>query len=206
MNVRKNNRGFTLVELLVSVVILGIIALSASAFMVAGTKTYSSLNYAVRLQYEAQLAMAQLQEYTVDCTKGIVWDAAKKTLYIANEDGDPDTDDAVVHMFVHNGAEDAQNIVYKRIDCDDNKFVQQIDSTTTFAVDALMAEHVKSMDVVFVGNQAKITLEMTRGNKTYSATQLIALRNQPVALPQQPAQLSQLIPVVDWSDLWDKIK
>ena len=152
------------------------------------------------------MAMAQLQEYTVDCTKGIVWDATKKTLYIANEDGDPDTNDAVVHMFVHNAAEDAQNIVYKRIDCTGNTFVEQIDSSTTFAVDALMAEHVKSMDVVFIGNQAKITLEMVRGNKTYSATQLIALRNQPVALPQQPEQLSQPIPVVAWSNLWAKIK
>ena len=206
MKARKNNRGFTLVELMVSMVILGIIALAASAFMVAGTKTYSSLNYAVRLQYEAQLAMAQLQEYTVDCTKGIVWDADQKTLYIANEDGDPDTDDAVVHMFVHNAAEGEQNIVYKRIDCHDSKFVEQIDSNTSFAVDALMAEHVKSMNVVFDGNQAKITLEMTRGNKTYIATQVIALRNQPIALPQQPEELSQLPPAVSWSDLWIKIK
>ena len=199
MKARKNNRGFTLVELMVSMVILGIIALAASAFMVAGTKTYSSLNYAVRLQYEAQLAMAQLQEYTVDCTKGIVWDAAQKTLYIANEDGDPDTDDAVVHMFVHNSAEGEQNIVYKRIDCHDSTFVEQIDSNTSFAVDALMAEHVKSMNVVFDGNQAKITLEMTRGNKTYTATQVIALRNQPIALPQQLQSAS-------WSELWIKIK
>ena len=206
MKKRKNNQGFTLVELIVSMAILGIIALSASAFMIAGTRTYSSLNYAVRLQYEAQLVMAQLQEYTVDCTKGIAWDATQKTLYIANEDSDPDTNDAVVHMFVHNAAEGEQNIVYKRIDCTGNTFVQQIDSTTSFAVDALMAEHVKSMDVVFIGNQAKITLEMVRGNKTYSATQLIALRNQPVALPQQPTQLNQSTPVVHWSDLWNKIK
>ena len=206
MKTRKNNRGFTLVELMVSMVILGIIALAASAFMVAGTKTYSSLNYAVRLQYEAQLVMAQLQEYTVDCTKGIAWDAAKKTLYIANEDSDPDTDDAVIHMFVHDAAEGAQNIVYKRIDCEHSTFVEQIDSTTSFAVDALMAEHVKSMNVVFDGTQAKITLEMTRGNKTYIATQVIAMRNQPIALPQQPAQLNQAPQPASWSELWNKIK
>ena len=188
MKVRKNNQGFTLVELIVSTAILGIIALAASAFMVAGTQTYSSLNYAVRLQYEAQLVMAQLQEYTVDCTKGIAWDATQKTLYIANEDGDPDTDDAVVHVFVHNGAEDAQNIVYKRSD----GIVEDI-TNTTFAVDALMAEHVKSMNVAFDGNQAKITLEMVRGNKTYSATQVIALRNQPTQ-------------ATNWANLWNSIK
>ena len=81
MKMRKNNRGFTLVELIVSTAILGIIAVAASAFMVTGTRTYSSLNYTVRLQYEAQLAMAQLQEYTIDCTDGIAWDATEQTLY-----------------------------------------------------------------------------------------------------------------------------
>ena len=83
MKLRKNNRGFTLVELIVSTAILGIIAVAAGAFMVAGTRTYSSLNYTVRLQYEAQLAMAQLQEYTIDCTEGIAWDASETKLYIA---------------------------------------------------------------------------------------------------------------------------
>ena len=65
---------------------------------------------------------------------------------------------------------------------------------------------ILALNVVFDGNQAKITLEMTRGNKTYIATQVIALRNQPIALPQQPEDLSQLPPAVSWSDLWIKIK
>lgn len=195
MKVRKNNRGFTLVELLVSTAILGIIAVAASAFMVTGTRLYSSLNYAVRLEYEAQLAMAQLQEYTIDCTQGIAWDAAAKTLYIANGDGDVRTVDEVVHVFVYNN--DEQTISYKRT-ATGAGFPKDL----SFSVDALMAEHVTAMDVdlnmgdnevVLAGNQADIMLEMARGNKTYSATQVLALRNQPVQAKT-------------WLALWNTIK
>jgi prepilin-type N-terminal cleavage/methylation domain-containing protein len=201
MKVRKNNRGFTLVELLVSTAILGIIAVAASAFMVTGTRLYSSLNYAVRLEYEAQLAMAQLQEYTIDCTQGIAWDVTTdatgttKTLYIANGDGDISTADEVVHAFVYNN--DEQTISYKRT-ATGAGFPENL----TFPVDALMAEHVTAMDVdlnmgdkevVLAGNQADIMLEMARGNKTYSATQVLALRNQPVQAKT-------------WLALWNTIK
>jgi prepilin-type N-terminal cleavage/methylation domain-containing protein len=177
MKMRKNNRGFTLVELIVSTAILGIIAVAAGAFMVAGTRTYSSLNYTVRLQYEAQLAMAQLQEYTIDCTDGIAWDAAGQTLYIANNDG-------FVHVFDYDPA--AQTISYGS---------GSIAENLTFPVSALAAEHVKSMNVDLAVKQANITLEMARGNKTYTATQIIALRNQPV---QEETE--------GWAELWNQIK
>ena len=155
---RKNNRGFTLTELIVSTAILGIVALAASAFMIAGTRTYSSVNYTVRLQYEAQIAMAQLQEYTVDCTDGIAWDGS--TLYIVNG-----TD---VHLFAFDST--AQTLSYAKTAKADTLSVSSYD---------LAAEHITDMDVTLSEGQAEITLHMERNTKTYSATQLIAMRNRP---------------------------
>lgn len=157
MRLKHNNRGFTLVELIVSAAILSIVALAASAFMVAGARTYSSVNYTVRLQYEAQLAMAQLQEYTVDCTTGIAWDGT--TLYIVNG--------STVHLFKFDSA--AQTLSYGTDTAADTM-------TPTYA---LAAEHITAMDVDLADGKAEITLQMQRNNKSYSATQLIALRNQP---------------------------
>lgn len=159
MKLRKNNRGFTLVELIVSTAILSIVAVAASAFMVAGTRTYSSVNYTVRLQYEAQIAMAQLQEYTVDCTDGIAWDGS--TLYIVNG-----TD---VHLFKFEST--AQTLSYAKTVRADELNVTSYD---------LAAEHITDMDVNLSEGQAEITLQMQRNGKTYSATQLIAMRNRPV--------------------------
>lgn len=159
MKLRKNNQGFTLVELIVSTAILSIVAVAASAFMVAGTRTYSSLNYTVRLQYEAQIAMAQLQEYTVDCTDGIAWDGS--TLYIVNG-----TD---VHLFKFDSG--SQTLSYGKT----GKA-----ATLTEPAYNLAAEHITDMDVdLSEEGQAKITLQMQRNAKTYSATQNIALRNRP---------------------------
>ena len=155
---RKNNQGFTLTELIVSAAILGIVAVAACAFMVAGTRTYSSVNYSVRLQYEAQIAMAQLQEYTVDCTDGIAWDGS--TLYIVNGSD--------VHLFTFDST--AQTLSYAKTAKADTLSVSSYD---------LAAEHITDMDVKLNEGQAEITLQMQRNSKTYSATQLIALRNRP---------------------------
>jgi len=68
---RNNDRGFTLVELIVSIALLGIIAVAAAGFLVTGTRTYTNVNYSVRLQYETQLAMNQIQNYVMNCSQGI---------------------------------------------------------------------------------------------------------------------------------------
>jgi len=171
-----NNRGFTLVELIVSVAILGIIALGASAFMAAGSKAYSNLNYTVRLQYESQLAMSQLQEYTVDCATGLAWDDSETTLYIVN--------DSTVHLFDFD--ETAGTLSYG---------TGTAAQTLSVIADAPMAEHIKSMDVTLqdADMQAEITLTLCRENRRYTATQIISLRNQP-ALAES------------WAALWNEIK
>ena len=162
---RKNNRGFTLTELIVSTAILGIVALATSAFMIAGTRTYSSVNYTVRLQYEAQIAMAQLQEYTVDCTDGIAWDDDAKILYIVNGND--------VHLFKYDPDLTKQTLSYAKT----TKAATLNVPPTSYA---LAAEHITDMDVKLSKGQAEITLQMQRNNKTYSATQIIAMRNRPV--------------------------
>ena len=176
-----NNKGFTLVELIVSVAILGIVTLAASGFMIAGSRTYSSLSYTLRLQYESQLIMEQLQEYLVDCSAGAAWDSTEKKLYVANNAASGKT----VYVFALDPT--GQTIHFQ-------SGTAAADLSGLPAAE-LMAEHVTGMNVAFSDSKREVTVELTmaRNGKTYQAQQVIALRNQP------PHGAS-------WSELWEAIK
>ena len=178
---RNNDRGFTLVELIVSIALLGIIAVAAAGFLVTGTRTYTNVNYSVRLQYETQLAMNQIQDYVINCSQGIAWDGS--TLYIVNRD------DSLQEISLKGD----QKLYY----VGNKTAASDIGSITA---SDLLAENVTAFSVTFspapteqnkttTATAATVTLTMERGGKSYTGTQTIALRNKPLAANS-------------WSNLW----
>ncbi|MGM9521966.1 MAG: prepilin-type N-terminal cleavage/methylation domain-containing protein [Oscillospiraceae bacterium] len=166
---KENNKGFTLVELIVSVAILGIVALAAGGFMIAGSRAYSNLSYTLRLQYESQLIMEQVQEYLVDCSAGMAWDG--NTLYVVDNDDSVPSSTKKVYVFTWDSTD-------QTIRFNSGAAAENISGIT--AID-LMAEHVSLMQVEFADSQREVTvkLKMERNGKSYEAQQVIALRNQP---------------------------
>ena len=177
---RNNDHGFTLVELIVSIALLGIIAVAAAGFLVTGTRTYTNVNYSVRLQYETQLAMNQIQDYVMNCSQGIAWEGS--TLYIVNSDK---TEKKISFSSTDGKLSFGQGIA------------AETDSVTA---SDLLAENVTAFSVTFspaptgqnkttTATAATVTLTMERGGKSYTGTQTIALRNNPIAANS-------------WSNLW----
>lgn len=172
-----NNKGFTLIEMIISTAILGIVALAAAGFVATGARTYRQVNDTIQLQYESQLAMTQMQEYVIDCNTAMSWDGA--VLTVVNTDGA----DQTVHVFAWDGSA----IRYG---------TGPVADTLADAAD-LMADRVTEMEVSFqkttddrAASAVSIRLTMERNGKSYTGTQTIALRNQP-----KPAD--------DWSELLD---
>lgn len=70
MNVRKgknrNNKGFSMVELLVAFGIMGVIVTTVGYMMTTSSKTYSSLSTEAQLQSEAQLVANAISELAID--------------------------------------------------------------------------------------------------------------------------------------------
>lgn len=69
----KKNSGFTLIELVVSLAIMGIVGLVLFEFIAISSKTFRSVNTEVNLQYESQLTVNQLKDLIVDSNRGVVY-------------------------------------------------------------------------------------------------------------------------------------
>ena len=63
---RKDHKGFTLVELIIAIAILAIVTLAVCGFIVVGSRSYTSANTDIMLQQEAQLALNQISDVIID--------------------------------------------------------------------------------------------------------------------------------------------
>lgn len=76
---KKNQRGFTIVELLIAVAILAIVVASVCGFILVGSRSYASANSDISVQQEAQLALNQMSDVLIDTTRSVNY-AGYKTL------------------------------------------------------------------------------------------------------------------------------
>ena len=67
----KNQKGFTIVELLIGMVILSIVAAALMGFIVSSSKSYAASNTEIVVQQESQLAMNQISDVIIDTTRSV---------------------------------------------------------------------------------------------------------------------------------------
>ena len=67
----KDNRGFSLIELVIAVALLSVVGTAVFGFMTVGAKTFSTTSSEVNLQNESQLAFNQMQDIIIDTAVGI---------------------------------------------------------------------------------------------------------------------------------------
>lgn len=68
---RKDQRGFTIVELLIAIAILSIVVMSVCGFILVGSKSYASANSDINVQQEAQLSLNQMSDVLIDTTRSV---------------------------------------------------------------------------------------------------------------------------------------
>ena len=68
-----NRKGFSLVELIVVIAILGIFGTAVFSLIVVGTRSYRNVGNDSDIQNEAQLTVNQIENLVIDTTKAITY-------------------------------------------------------------------------------------------------------------------------------------
>ena len=153
-----DNRGLSLVELIVAFTILAIISGIMLGFMVTSSNMYRNVSTEVSLQLQSQIVMAQLKEYIVDCNEEMTFDSVADTLTIKNSNGE-------VHRF--------------ELRSDDKIYYNSDELATNVSVFSVVLDYNYGASGATV-SQATVTLVFKKNMKTYTESQIIALRNETV--------------------------
>ncbi len=192
-------KGFTLVEIIVSLAIMSIVAGAVGAFVIAGNNSYMRGNKELTLQEEAQLSANQLIDLIIDVERGISFRTT--TGQAVDEAGNPVADNVPVsELLLRNndnvymvrwqgqtaGAEYAsanQLYLYEAANTKDadGKITAWGDpSDPSQATPSLMAEYVTAFNIDLTDlEKRKVKLEMTfvYQDKSYNVSETIKLRN-----------------------------
>lgn len=196
--VKLNNKGFSLVELIISVAILTIITSAILGFIVTSSKSYGNVSEDVSLQQEAQLSLNQISDLIVDSTSGLKYyyndnealiilsdadisgDVTSKTLAIYNVQKEIVSGVTVENKYIY-------NIIWRKADKKIYLRKDSIDSSTglvTQGNEVLMVEYVTDFNpsLTKVESRKKVSISMTfaRNDKNYSASKNFALRNKTI--------------------------
>ena len=194
---RKNHKGFTLVELIIAVAILSIVTLAVCGFIVVGSRSYTSANTDVMLQQEAQLALNQISDVIIDTTDSINYggksdsasememvlkdsefseEPTEKCLVVVNKKAS--NNDNPSYWFSWNKAEE---VIYFNTSDD---VVDESNPEPNFvdADKAVLAQHVKEFHVdisQFEQNRVvKVSMTFANGGREYTTSNNITVRNR----------------------------
>lgn len=165
-----NNKGVTLIELIVTMAVLSIVTVGIQGFIRTSAKINANAIPKVKLQYESQIVMANVQKRLINANKSVFFENGK--LLMISED---DNEEEVVSLLVFN---EADNTLYY------GESTGQAGEVTVYK----LAEYITDFTIEFVETvdeevskvtQADVILKMDRNGKEYEGKMSVSLRNKP---------------------------
>lgn len=201
---RKNQKGFTLVELIIAVAILAIVTAAVCGFIVVGSRSYASSNTDIMLQQDAQLALNQMSDVIIDTTDSISYglstsgssdmqlvlkdsefagEATEKCLIVVNRHEDESNNDNPSYWFYW--SKDDEIIYFNEVAAHSSTMTPdeiEHEFQNADTDKAILAQHVTdfSIDISqFEANRVvMISMTFENGNRTYSTSNNVTVRNR----------------------------
>lgn len=159
---KTDNRGLTLVELICTVAILGLISAGIASVMVVSARNYQRGSEEAELQQAAQLAVNQIEDLIIDATSSL--GGSTGSLRIVK--------DTTLYEVAHDGS--ARTLLY-------SEYIVNPDGVTPVAEDMLLAENVDvfTVDASHFGDSGSMLLhmELSSGDRSYASDFTITSRN-----------------------------
>jgi prepilin-type N-terminal cleavage/methylation domain-containing protein len=192
---KRDNRGFSLVEMIVVMAILSFVGVGVTAFLSTSTKSFSSVSQNVDVQEEAQTSVNQIVTMIQNAEMGITGTdrSSDGNLYIYN--GSDENDKMYRYVITKSGDKlyYLKQIMKESDDGSSYEFADIGDDPTSESSGfSLLAENVKSfsaIDVTTSGTSNTVFLlsvdfsKGTSGSGNYSVSQNVVLRNSVVLNP-----------------------
>ena len=153
-----DNKGFSLIELVISIAIIMTISGSIVSFLLAGSNSDSSVITTADLQQDAQLVMNQISDIVISAEKSVNFDTATDTLEVVNE-----TEKYKISW-------DKSKKILNYAENSLNRTLQNPNSV-------LMAENISDFMVNIENNKVKIRIKFENNSKAYAKEETITLRN-----------------------------
>jgi prepilin-type N-terminal cleavage/methylation domain-containing protein len=196
---KKDNRGFSLIELIVSLAVASIVILAIGTLMSVGTRSYYSTNTETELQKESQIAMNQLNDLLIK-TQDYKYltdfqvDGVSVPILVITGSEDDDVGNAVVYYYVIIFDKSRNQLLFRKskkanfapitmVNLDDwlHAVVRiEVQSTTP----SLLAKYIQELTISPTNSTSdnqgvvQVTLDLALGEKTYSTFSSISFRNK----------------------------
>ncbi len=184
---KSNSKGFTLLELIISVAVLSVIMVMIFSMMTSGSVFFEKSNSMMKVSYSLQETLSQIKETVIDCSAAIKIenDSANNEFVVVNKKG---TDDYMACAYKY---DPAAKILYYG----ETSFVSPTDTTLPGKIkcDKVLTEGVTAFSASFVpsNNQdsetnlyrirsLSVSVTVEKNGRSDSAVETIAPRNNPL--------------------------
>ena len=187
-----DNRGLTLIEVIVTLLIASLVILATTGFLMISTRTYQNSSIETSLQMEAQIALNQIDDLLIKANSyvwvsdimidGISYPVLGMEASEETEHGSKDYYYVVIHDTVHKQLRFRKEKKEDVSEGDFRQFLKRITEEELTKTPSLLASYVSSLNVSPTTDEKErlvvVSILLELDGKTFSSFSSISMRNK----------------------------
>ncbi len=172
---KKNKKGFTLVELVVGTAILAVVGLTVSMLMTAGTNMYRGVHKRTTVFFKSQVAATQLQELIVNCRYPFA--VSGSNIYLSDIDGE----NKIINVYHYEENENAIMLRQDKVTGESGNYGYEplTDKEIPFCYNVTSVNYDQLLNADGNATAMKFVININKFGLSYSRNEVLSLKNNP---------------------------